>query len=61
MFPMGFTSHEGAFENGVYAHWPPLPWFVGLLMRWIFIPKHKDWWRFAPCDSRMQRKELPFA
>jgi hypothetical protein len=59
--PMAVSGHEKSYESEVFAHWPPFPWFVGLLFKWLFFPKHKEWWRFAPCTPSMVRQELPFA
>ncbi|KAH7156177.1 hemerythrin HHE cation binding domain-containing protein [Dactylonectria macrodidyma] len=59
--PLTFTNHDKSFEGGVHASWPPLPWFVMLLLRWWYVPKNKGWWRFSSCDDQMRPKELPFA
>lgn len=56
-----FQNHDVTFDGGMHAAWPPLPWIAMVLFRWIFIPRNKGWWRFAPCDSYMQPRELPFA
>ncbi|EFQ33161.1 hemerythrin HHE cation binding domain-containing protein [Colletotrichum graminicola M1.001] len=60
-FPLLLTNRDKTFEDGIYAWWPGLPWFVTLMMRWFLIPKHNNWWRFSSCDHRGVPKELPFA
>ncbi|OHF01441.1 hemerythrin HHE cation binding domain-containing protein [Colletotrichum orchidophilum] len=61
MIPLLLTNRDKTFEEGVHAWWPPVPWFVFLMMRWFYIPAHKSWWRFSSCDDRGAPKELPFA
>ncbi|KAK1498028.1 hemerythrin HHE cation binding domain-containing protein [Colletotrichum tamarilloi] len=48
-------------KEGVHAWWPPVPWIAFLMMRWLYIPAHKNWWRFSSCDDRGAPRELPFA
>ncbi|KAF9870100.1 hemerythrin HHE cation binding domain-containing protein [Colletotrichum karsti] len=60
-FPLLLTNRDRTFDEGVYAWWPALPWFVVILFRWFFIPTHKSWWRFSSCDDQGVPKELPFA
>ncbi|OLN97579.1 hypothetical protein CCHL11_01142 [Colletotrichum chlorophyti] len=59
--PLLLTNMDATFEDGVFAWWPGLPWFVMILFRWVFIPTHKNWWRFSSCDDRGMPRELPFA
>ncbi|EON97414.1 putative hemerythrin hhe cation binding domain-containing protein [Phaeoacremonium minimum UCRPA7] len=59
--PFAFQCHDKSFEDGRFAYWPPLPWFVMLLLRWFAVPKHKTWWQFSPCDTYGKRRELPYA
>ncbi|KAJ9148895.1 Hemerythrin HHE cation binding domain-containing protein [Pleurostoma richardsiae] len=60
-FPYALQTHDTTFEGGKYAAWPPMPWFVLILFRWVFVPKHKGWWQFAPCDTHGRPRDLPFA
>ncbi|RFU27023.1 hypothetical protein B7463_g9300, partial [Scytalidium lignicola] len=60
--PLMATNIDLTFEKGLHEkHWPPWPWFAGLMFRLVFIPKHKGYWRFSTCDSKGMPKELPFA
>ncbi|CAI0655743.1 unnamed protein product [Colletotrichum noveboracense] len=59
--PLLLTNRDKSFEDGIYAWWPALPWFVVILFRWFFIPTHRSWWRFSSCDDQGMPKELPFA
>jgi hemerythrin-like domain-containing protein len=59
--PLGASSHDKHFENDVYVDFPGLPWFVLLLLKWVWGNKHAASWKFAPCTLGMERKELPFA
>lgn len=58
---MVLCNHDRTFEEGKFAGWLSIPWFASLLVRWVFAPKHKTWWRFAPCDVSGQPRELVFA
>lgn len=53
--------HDKTFEGGVWSSFPPVPWLVLLVMRYLFMNTRRDWWRFAPCDYSSQPQELPFA
>ncbi|KAF6830684.1 hemerythrin HHE cation binding domain-containing protein [Colletotrichum musicola] len=59
--PLLLTNRDKTFEDGAFAWWPALPWFVQILFRWVFIPTHKRWWRFSSCDDQGVPKDLPFA
>ncbi|KAI5463164.1 hypothetical protein BGZ63DRAFT_380669 [Mariannaea sp. PMI_226] len=61
VFPLAVIFHDKSFEGGVWSAFPPFPWIVGLVMRWLFMNTRKDWWRFAGCDFNSQPKDLPFA
>lgn len=49
------------YEDGMHAHWPQINFVLKLAFDWFLVPKHKDWWIFCPCDTKMQPRELPFA
>lgn len=46
------------YEDGMWAHFPPIPspirWTVMITAKLL----HSDWWRFACCDTNGRRKEL---
>ena len=59
--PFLLANNDATFENGLFAHWPPFPWFVRLVIRFWFFPKKKQLWRFGSATASGQPKELPFA
>ncbi|CAD6443238.1 b1b05159-2bf5-4807-bf1c-276728322fec [Sclerotinia trifoliorum] len=60
--PFLITNSDVTYESGIHGpRFPPFPWFVGLIFRWIYIPKLKGAWRFSSCDDYGIPKELPFA
>lgn len=61
VLPMMLACHDQTFEGGVHAGFPGLPWFVMLIIKWMFVPKNKGWWQFAPCDASSKPRELPYA
>ncbi|RGP74487.1 hypothetical protein FLONG3_6046 [Fusarium longipes] len=58
--PLAMILHDKTFENGLWSDFPPLPWFAMVIIRWLFVRTHQDWWRFSGCDSTSIPKELPF-
>ncbi|KAF8251619.1 hypothetical protein K440DRAFT_595794 [Wilcoxina mikolae CBS 423.85] len=52
---------DHGFEGGIHTDFPPAPWFVKLLMRWIWPVPNRKLWRFASCTAAGVRRELPFA
>ncbi|KAF4958739.1 hypothetical protein FSARC_10930 [Fusarium sarcochroum] len=60
VFPLTMVLHDKSFEGGVWHDFPPIPWIVHLVLRWLFMNTRKDWWRFAPSDFSSMPKELPF-
>lgn len=61
LFPIALMNHEKAYEGGKFASWPPIPWFVGIILKLWYFPMNKNLWIFASCDGNGKRKELPFA
>lgn len=58
---MIMTDFDVPFEREYHsAVWPPLPWFVAMMFRWLYLPKHKGAWRFSSCDWYGYPKELEF-
>lgn len=60
LVPFVLMHHDVTFENGVHHHFPGIPWFPMLIITWIFVPKHKGWWQFAPCGTDMKPRELKY-
>jgi len=58
--PMGLGGIDKTFEGGKYKNWPPFPWFVPYLAKWIYYGKHKGSWRFSPCTLWGKPRPLPF-
>lgn len=56
--PFVLFHMDWAYEDGMWAHFPPIPSPI----RWTVISTakllHSDWWRFACCDSQGKRKQL---
>lgn len=59
VFPLIFRLHDSSSGDGASADFPPLPWLLLFIVRWMLIGKHADWWRFAPCDHKSARRDLP--
>ncbi|TVY86718.1 hypothetical protein LAWI1_G005941 [Lachnellula willkommii] len=56
--PMFVTNIDYSFEAPIHeSTWPPWPWFVRVLFRWVYIPKRKGTCRFSSCDSYGMPKE----
>ncbi|KAM0351709.1 hypothetical protein ACHAPU_002719 [Fusarium lateritium] len=60
LLPLAMVLHDKTFEGGIWQDFPPLPWIALVAVRWLFVGKHKDWWRFSGCDSYGVPKDLPF-
>jgi hypothetical protein len=56
---MVMTNIDYSFEGGNHSDWPGLPWFVVLMFRWMYVPKHKGAWKFSSCDDKGMPKDLP--
>ncbi|KAM5360236.1 hypothetical protein ACJZ2D_013893 [Fusarium nematophilum] len=61
LFPMTMVLHDKSFEGGAWGTFPPVPWLVLVVLRWMFMTARKEWWRFASCDYNSLPQELPFA
>ncbi|PMD67691.1 uncharacterized protein K444DRAFT_649527 [Hyaloscypha bicolor E] len=60
--PFLITNSDVTYESGIHGErFPPFPWFVHQIFRWVYIPQLKGAWRFASCDDYGMPKELPFA
>lgn len=60
VFPLIFRLHYSSYGDGAWAPFPPLLWLLQFIVRWMFIGEYVDWWRFAPCDHKSARRDLPF-
>ncbi|KAH8656090.1 hypothetical protein BGZ60DRAFT_147869 [Tricladium varicosporioides] len=59
--PVVLTNMDFTFESPIHdSVWPPFPWFVQIMFRWLYLPKHKGAWRFSCCDWYGIPKELEF-
>jgi len=59
--PFIITNSDVTYEGGVHGpRFPPFPWFVSQIFRWVYIPKLKGAWRFSSCDDYGKPRELPF-
>jgi len=60
--PFLITNSDVTYESGIHGpRFPPFPWAIGQLFRWVYIPQLKGAWRFSSCDDYGVPKELPFA
>ncbi|KAE9369989.1 hypothetical protein N431DRAFT_493670 [Stipitochalara longipes BDJ] len=60
--PFLITNSDVTYDSGIHGErFPPFPWFVHQIFRWVYIPQLKGAWRFASCDDCGMPKELPFA
>lgn len=59
--PFALHVHDKTFDKGVFAWWPPIPWFGMLILRWFFVPRHEAWWASGPCDASGNPRDMPFA
>jgi len=60
--PFLITNSDVTYEAGIHGErFPPFPWFVGQIFRWVYIPMMKGAWRFSSCDDYGVPKELPLA
>lgn len=59
--PFLITNSDVTYEGGIHgARFPPFPWFVHEIFRWIYVPKLKGAWMFSSCDDYGVPRELPF-
>lgn len=59
--PAVMTNFDVPFENPWHVQaGPAIPWYVAMIFRWFYVPKHKAAWRFSSCDSYGRPKELEF-
>lgn len=59
--PFIITNSDVTYEDGIHGpRFPPFPWLVGQIFRWVYIPQLKGAWRFSSCDDYGVPKELPF-
>lgn len=58
-FPFVFSCNDVTFEGGKH-HFPPVPWIVNFVVKWVFARKHRGIWRFSPSDMYGRPKPLEF-
>lgn len=50
--PFMITNSDITYEGGIHGpRFPPFPWAVQQIFRWVYIPQQKEAWRFASCDD----------
>ncbi|RDW65618.1 hypothetical protein BP5796_10310 [Coleophoma crateriformis] len=60
--PFIITNSDMTYESGIHGvRFPPFPWFVHQIFRWVYVPQLQGAWRFSSCDDYGLPKELPFA
>ncbi|TVY45316.1 hypothetical protein LSUB1_G000957, partial [Lachnellula subtilissima] len=59
--PFMITNSDVTYEGGIHGErFPPFPWFVGQIFRWIYVPRLCAAWKFSCCDDYGLPKDLPF-
>ncbi|KAF2448503.1 hypothetical protein P171DRAFT_428563 [Karstenula rhodostoma CBS 690.94] len=58
--PLVFGTADRAFEGGIH-NFPPVPFFVPYVIRYAFERPHRGAWRFSPCTTWRDRRDLLFA
>lgn len=60
--PFLIVNSDVTYEDGIHgARFPPFPWAVHQIFRWVYIPQLKAAWIFASCDDWGMPKELAYA
>ncbi|KAL1845559.1 hypothetical protein VTK73DRAFT_490 [Phialemonium thermophilum] len=58
VLPFFLLNLDATFEDGTWAHWPPMP----APIRWGLVniggAFHYGWWKFASCDAGGRPREL---
>lgn len=60
VLPCALGCIDKTFEDGYHKDFPPIPWFVTLLITYVWSRKHRSVWRFLPCDFSRNPKPLAF-
>lgn len=58
--PLVFGTADRSFEGGIH-NFPPVPFFVPYGIHYAFEMPHRGAWRFSPCTTWRDRRELLFA
>lgn len=57
--PFLIVNSDVTYEGGIHgARFPPFPWAVHQIFRWVYIPQLKAAWIFASCDDWGVPKDL---
>lgn len=56
--PFFFLNLDRTFENGRWAHWPPMPAPIRWMLTNVVGTYHGNWWRFASCGADGSPREL---
>ncbi|KFA74282.1 hypothetical protein S40288_08451 [Stachybotrys chartarum IBT 40288] len=60
MLPLAFLFHDKTYQDGIWGNFPPVPWLIKVVLKWMYLNRHADWWRFAGCDLDSAPRDLPF-
>ncbi|CAK7210093.1 hypothetical protein SCUCBS95973_000675 [Sporothrix curviconia] len=52
------TCLDVNYEGGRWTKFPPVPWLINMMFRYIHFWVHLDWWKFGPCDRLGNMKPL---
>lgn len=47
--------------DGKHIQFPPFPWVVPYIIKWLFEGRHSGAWVFNPCDAFGNPRERPYA
>ncbi|KAM3515826.1 hypothetical protein MY11210_000597 [Beauveria gryllotalpidicola] len=56
--PFFLLNLDGTFENGRWAHWPPMPGPIRWILTNVVGMYYGNWWRFASCGAHGSPREL---
>ena len=60
--PLVMGCADNSFSiDGQFIHFPPVPFFVPYLVKYIFASKYSGAWKFAPCDMFGRPRKLAFS
>ncbi|KAK4502732.1 hypothetical protein PRZ48_006158 [Zasmidium cellare] len=57
--PLVFGTSDRGFEGGMH-NFPPVPLFVPYVIHYVLERRYRGAWRFNPCTSWRDRRELPY-
>lgn len=56
--PFALLNLDATFEEGTWAHWPPMPGPIRWMLLNCFGSWNWGWWKFSSCDSSGKPRPL---